>query len=185
MRPKGLGHPARGSSLATAGAVLRRSGSTRLSGHISDDGLPAIVDVDVLDPNVLLAPVPEPSKNLDLCRIGFQQPCRGRSKGCDSSFGPVSPPSLARTDIVAACVHAIWIAKAASISSFGAAASIMASAAFKAISEIPPHGNRAAACNCNREAFTKSLDLVPRACFSRVHQTWFSPSGDRPSRGWR
>jgi hypothetical protein len=30
-------------------------------------------------------------------------------------------------------------------------------------SEIPPHGIWAAACNWNREALTKSLDLVPRA----------------------
>jgi hypothetical protein len=79
--------------------------------------------------------------------------------------------------MVAACVQAIWIAKAASISSLGAAASIMASAAFMAISEIPLQGNLAAACNWYREALTKSLDLVPRACFSRVHQTRFSPSG--------
>ena len=79
--------------------------------------------------------------------------------------------------MVAACVQAIWIAKAASISSLGAAASIMASAAFKATSEIPSHGNRAAACNCNREALTKSLERVPRARLSRVHQTWFSPPG--------
>jgi hypothetical protein len=40
--------------------VLRRSGRARLSRrHISDDGLPAIVDVDVLDPNVLLAAMPK------------------------------------------------------------------------------------------------------------------------------
>ena len=55
--------------LAIARAALRRSGRARLSRRrISDDGLPAIVDVDVLDPNVLLAPMPEPSKNLDLRR---------------------------------------------------------------------------------------------------------------------
>jgi hypothetical protein len=47
------------------------------------------MDVDVLDPNELLAPMPKPSKNLDLCRIGPQQPCRGRSKGYDPSFGPM------------------------------------------------------------------------------------------------
>src|SRR5260370_28703685 len=71
---------------------------------------------------------------------------------------PCPPPSLARTDIVAAWVHAIWIAKAASISSLGAAASIMASAAFKAISEMPPHGNWAAATAEPRD----DLVMLPR-----------------------
>jgi hypothetical protein len=79
-------------NLCCRAAIKVRSGRPRLSRrHISDDGLPAIVDVDVLDPNVLLAAMPKPSKNLDLCRIGSQQPCRGRSKGCDPSFGPMSP----------------------------------------------------------------------------------------------
>jgi hypothetical protein len=43
----------------------------------------------------------------------------------------------------------------------------MASAAFKAISDIPPYGNWAAACNWYSEALTKSLELVPRACFKQ------------------
>jgi hypothetical protein len=30
------------------------------------NGLPAIMDMDVLDPNELLAPMPKPPKNLDL-----------------------------------------------------------------------------------------------------------------------
>ena len=59
---------------------------------------------------------------------------------------------------------------AASISSFGAAASTIASAAFMESSEIPPKGERAAACIWNNETFTKSLDVVPRALFSRRHQ---------------
>jgi hypothetical protein len=64
--------------------VFWRSGRTRLNWrHISDNGLPAIIDVDVLDPNELVAAMPKPSKNLDLCQIGSQQPCRGRSKGCE------------------------------------------------------------------------------------------------------
>jgi hypothetical protein len=46
-----------------------------------DDGLPAIIDVDVLDPNELLAAMPKTLKHLDLDRIGSQQPCRGRAKG--------------------------------------------------------------------------------------------------------
>jgi hypothetical protein len=57
----------RGRSLATAGAVLRRAGRARLSRfHVSDNGLPAIMDMDVLDPNELLAPMPKSPKNLDL-----------------------------------------------------------------------------------------------------------------------
>jgi hypothetical protein len=40
--------------------------------------------------------------------------------------------------MAAICVQAIWTASAASISSFGAAASIIASAAFNEVSEIPP-----------------------------------------------
>ena len=36
---------------------------------------PAFTYVDVLDPNELLAPMP--SRDLDLCRIGSQQPSRG------------------------------------------------------------------------------------------------------------
>ena len=46
-------------------------------------------------------------------------------------------------------------------------------------SEIPPKGERAAACIWNNEALTKSLDVVPRALFSRHHQCLASPSG-----GW-
>ena len=46
-------------------------------------------------------------------------------------------------------------------------------------SEIPPKGERAAACIWNNETFTKSLDVVPRALFSRRHQCSASPSG-----GW-
>jgi hypothetical protein len=46
--------------------VLRRSGRARLSRlHISDNGLPAIIDVDVLDPNELMTAMPKPPKNLD------------------------------------------------------------------------------------------------------------------------
>ena len=81
--------------------------------------------------------------------------------------------------MAAVCVAAIWTASAASISSFGAAASIIASAAFMESSEIPPKGERDAACIWNNELFTKSLDAVPRALFSRRHQFSASPSG-----GW-
>ena len=45
--------------------------------------------------------------------------------------------------MAAVCVQAIWTASAPSISSFGAAASIIASAALMESSEIPPKGERA------------------------------------------
>ena len=79
--------------------------------------------------------------------------------------------------MVAVCVQAIWTASAPSISSFGAAASIMASAAFKAVSEMPLNGSRAAASSCNKEALTKALDVVPSALLSLSHQALVSPSG--------
>ena len=79
--------------------------------------------------------------------------------------------------MAAVCVQAIWIASAPSISSFGAAASIMASAAFKAISEIPLYGNRAAACSWNKETLTKALEGVPSALLSLFHHSLVSPSG--------
>ena len=38
--------------------------------HVAYDGLPTVIDVDVLDANVLLPTVTKPSKHLDLGRIG-------------------------------------------------------------------------------------------------------------------
>ena len=70
--------------------------------------------------------------------------------------------------MAAACVQAIWTASAPSISSFGATASIIARAAFRPRSDGTPLGNRAADSSWASEAFTKSLDLVPRAFFSEA-----------------
>ena len=58
---------------------------------------------------------------------------------------PNALSSLERIDMAAACVQAIWMASAASISSLGAAAVIIARAAFMAVSDIVPKGERAAA----------------------------------------
>ena len=46
-----------------------------------------------------------------------------------------------------------------------------------ASSEIPPQGERDADCIWNNEAFTKSLDVVPRAFLSRPHHIALSPAG--------
>ena len=63
--------------------------------------------------------------------------------------------------MAAVCVQAIWTASAPSISSFGAAASIIARAALMWVSEMVPKGERAAACNCNSEALIYSVqDLL-------------------------
>ncbi len=62
--------------------------------------------------------------------------------------------------MAAVCVQAIWTASAPSISSFGAAASIIASAAFMESSEIPPQGERHADCIWNK----RGVHEVARRC---------------------
>ena len=52
---------------------LRRS-------YVTDDRLPPIIDIDMLDPDILVATVPEAAKGLHLRRKGAQQPSRG---GCE------------------------------------------------------------------------------------------------------
>ena len=64
-----------------AGAVLGRSGRARPSRlHISDYGLPAVIDVDVLDTDILVSAVAEAAKGLDLHRTGPRQSSRGGCK---------------------------------------------------------------------------------------------------------
>src|ERR1700726_425054 len=53
----------------------------------------------------------------------------------------------------------------------------MASAAFTAVSEMPPSGSRAAACNWTNDELTKALELVPSALLSLSHQALVSPPG--------
>jgi hypothetical protein len=154
---------------------LRRNGLS----HIADDGLPTIIYMDVLDADKLLPAVTQASKNLNLGCISPHQPGRSRFERPIRRSVPNPLSSLARTAIAAVCVQAIWRASAPSISSFGAATSIIARAALIWVSETVPYGERAAACSCNKEALTKSLDVVPRALFSRCHQSLLSPSG-----GW-
>ena len=48
--------------------------------HIPDYRLPAVIDVDVLDADILVSAVAEAAKGLHLHRIGPQQSSRGRCK---------------------------------------------------------------------------------------------------------
>jgi hypothetical protein len=57
------------------GALCRVARARRL--HISDYRLPAIIDVNVLDADILVSAVTEAAKGLDLCGIGPHQPSRG------------------------------------------------------------------------------------------------------------
>jgi hypothetical protein len=52
----------------------------------------------------------------------------------------------------------------------GSAASMRASTALTLVSEMPPDGMREAFWICTSVAFTKSLEVVPKAAFSRSHQ---------------
>jgi hypothetical protein len=68
-------------SLASADAGIGRCGRARPSClYISDYRLPAIIDVDVLDADILVSAVAEAAKGLDLHRIGPQQSSRGGCK---------------------------------------------------------------------------------------------------------
>ena len=49
--------------------------------HIADDRLSPVVDVDMLDPDVLVTAMPEPAEGFDLRRIGSQQSGR-RGRKC-------------------------------------------------------------------------------------------------------
>jgi hypothetical protein len=60
---------------------------------------------------------------------------------------------------------------------FGSAASMMASTALTLVSEMPPDGMREAFWICTSVAFTKSLEVVPSAAFSRSHQSFSPPAG--------
>src|ERR1700682_10815 len=76
-----------------------------------------------------------------------------------------------------ACVQAICIDSAASISFLGSAASMKASTALTLVSEMPPDGIREAFCIWTSVAFTKSLEVVPSAALRRSHHRLCSPSG--------
>jgi hypothetical protein len=52
--------------------------------------VPTVVKVDMLDSNVLATAVTKPPKNLDLYRIGSQQPSRCRPKRNDPPLASAS-----------------------------------------------------------------------------------------------
>jgi hypothetical protein len=52
-----------------------------------------------------------------------------------------------------------------------------ASTALTLVSEMPPVGRREAFWICTNVAFTKSLEVVPKAALRRSHQRFASPSG--------
>jgi hypothetical protein len=79
-------------SLATVGAAFGRSRRARPRRfHISDDGLPTVIDVDVLDPDMLVAAVSQTTESLDLYGRGAQQSRRSRCKGDNSRLATTAP----------------------------------------------------------------------------------------------
>jgi hypothetical protein len=75
---------------ATVGAALKRSLRAFAGGlHISDDGLPTVINVDVLDANMLVATMAETTECLDLHRISSQQSRRHRCKCDHSTLTPI------------------------------------------------------------------------------------------------
>jgi hypothetical protein len=72
------------------GALRRVDGASRL--HISDYRLPAIIDVNVLDADILVSAVAEAAKGLDLRGIGPHQPSRGCCECHDSALSATATP---------------------------------------------------------------------------------------------
>jgi hypothetical protein len=106
--------------------------------HIADDGLPAIVHMDMFDADNLLSAMTQPSKNLNLRRIRSEQTSRSRPKRR-------KPPLCSKTAIQlgenghCGCVCAGHLHGERCLNFvLRPAASIIASAALMESSEIPP-----------------------------------------------
>jgi hypothetical protein len=141
--------------------------------HIADDGLPTIVDMDMFDADKLMTAITQPSKNLNLRRIRSEQTSRCRSERrnpplCSKSAiqlgenchgGRVRAGHLDRER----CLNFVLWRCGLDHSEGG----------------VMPNGERAAACSCNKEGLTKSLDVVPSALFSRCHQSLLSSADYR------
>jgi hypothetical protein len=75
--------------------------------HISDYRLPAIIDVDVLDADILVSAVTEAAKGLDARNRPASVEPRPLRVPLLGALSHRPPRNLARTDIAAACVQAI------------------------------------------------------------------------------
>jgi hypothetical protein len=96
--------------------------------------------MDVLDADKLLPAATQASKNLDLDRISPHQTSRRRSEGSNMPLCCEADVQLGENRH-RGCVRTGHLdGERSFISSFGAAASIIASAAFMESSEIPHHG---------------------------------------------
>jgi hypothetical protein len=91
----------------------------------------------MLDADKLLPAAPQPSQHLYLHRIGFHQASRSRPKGCNPSFRSKSAIHLCKHGHCR-CVYTGHLDGEGTRSFLGAAASIIASAALIAVSEIVP-----------------------------------------------
>jgi hypothetical protein len=111
--------------------------------------------MDVLNADVLIATLAQAAKGFGLHSIGAEQATGGRAQGRHS---PLAAVATSKPDMAAVWAQAIWTVKAPSISSLGAAASIMANAALTAISEMPLPGRRAGCVGAE-----KTCDACPQA----------------------
>jgi hypothetical protein len=105
--------------------------------HIADDSLPTFVHVDMLDANKLLPATTQPSKNLNLGRIGPHQTSRSRSERRNPSLCSKSAIQLGE-NCHGGCVCAGHLHERSLNFVIRRAASIIASAALMESSEIPP-----------------------------------------------
>jgi hypothetical protein len=113
--------------------------------NITNDGLAAFPDVDTFNTDDLKAAVPEPAQSLNQDRKRSREPTyRGRC--CQDVAVTAVPTPEPTEDGHGGCVHGCHLNhERALVSPRGRSLSIMASAAFTAISDNPLFGNRAAA----------------------------------------
>ena len=129
-----------------------------LSFHVSNNGLPAVVHMHMFDADKLVPAMTQAPKNFHLHRIRFHQTSGGRPEQCNSPLRSKSTIQLGEDRHSGCGVQAIWTASAPSISSVGAAASIIARAALTCVSEIVPKGERP------QQAATRGVHEVAGAC---------------------
>ena len=131
----------------------------------------------MLDPHVLRSAGTQSTQRFDLNRV-----CPGRLACCRrhdgdvaiSAMGATGPAQHRHRDRMDAG-HLYRQCRLDLVLDLGP--SMKASTALTLVSEMPPEGRREAFCICTSVAFTKSLDVVPKAAFNRSHQRLCSPSG--------